>query len=54
MLSEKLEIIENELIEIMDRLEELPKSETITDREKIDINLARDYIYLGFTKLKEI
>ena len=41
MLSEKLDTIITELVEIMDRLEELPKSETITDREKIDINFGK-------------
>ena len=55
MLSEKLDTIMTELVEIMDRLEELPKSDKdVTDKQKIDIDLARDYIYLGFTKLKEI
>lgn len=55
MLSEKLEIIETELVEIMDRIDNIIKvDKTLNERQKIDIILARDYIYLGFEKLKEV
>lgn len=55
MLSERLNDIGTELIEIMDRIETIVKvDKTLNERQKIDIILARDYIYLGFEKLKEV
>ncbi len=42
-----------ELIEIMDRIESLTKDKTITEQERTDAIAARDFIYVGYTRIKQ-
>lgn len=42
-----------ELLEIMDRIESLAKDKTITEQERTDAIAARDFIYVGYTRIKQ-
>lgn len=54
MFVDTIENLKVELIEIMDRIEGSVKTDKgITESQKVDALIARDYIYLGFKKLLE-
>lgn len=54
MFVDTVENLKVELIEIMDRIESSVKTDKgITESQKVDVLIARDYIYLGFKKLLE-
>lgn len=42
-----------ELLEIMDRIESLAKDKTITEQERTDAIAARDFVYVGYTRIKQ-
>ena len=42
-----------ELIDIMDMIDILAKDKTITDQQRIDAIAARDFIYVGYTRVKQ-
>lgn len=52
MSKETLTNVRNELIEIIDRLDSLMDSNTLSDKENVDVLKGRDYIYLGFVQIK--
>ena len=42
-----------ELIDVMDMIDALAKDKTITDQQRIDAIAARDFIYVGYTRVKQ-
>lgn len=42
-----------ELIDIMDRIDVITKDKTITDQQRTDAIAARDFIYVGYTRVKQ-
>ena len=42
-----------ELIDIMDRIDVIAKDKTITDQQRTDAIAARDFIYVGYTRVKQ-
>lgn len=42
-----------ELIDIMDRIDIIAKDKTITDQQRTDAIAARDFIYVGYTRIKQ-
>ena len=53
MFTEGMSHIRVELLEIMDRIESLAKDKTITEQERTDAIAARDFIYVGYTRIKQ-
>lgn len=54
MFDDTINNLKIELIEILDRIDAASKDKTITEQQRTDIEAARDFIYIGFTKLKHI
>lgn len=42
-----------ELIDIMDRIDAIAKDKTITDQQRTDAIAARDFIYVGYVRVKQ-
>lgn len=53
MFQEGMYNIRLELIDIMDMIDTLVKDKTITDQQRTDAIAARDFIYVGFTRIKQ-
>lgn len=53
MFQEGIRNIRLELIDIMDMIDTLTKDKTITDRQRTDAIAARDFIYVGYTRVKQ-
>ena len=54
MFTDTVENLKTELVEIMDRIDMAVRDKSITEHQRVDAILARDYIYIGFTKFKHI
>lgn len=53
MFQEGMRNIRLELIDIMDRIDAIAKDKTITDQQRTDAIAARDFIYVGYTRVKQ-
>ena len=53
MFLEGMRNIRLELIDIMDRIDAIAKDKTITDQQRTDAIAARDFIYVGYTRVKQ-
>ena len=53
MFQEGMRNIRLELIDIMDRIDAIAKDKTITDQQRKDAIAARDFIYVGYTRVKQ-
>ena len=53
MFQEGMRNIRLELIDIMDRIDVIAKDKTITEQQRIDAIAARDFIYVGYTRVKQ-
>ncbi len=53
MFQEGMYNIRLELIDIMDRIDAIAKDKTITDQQRTDAIAARDFIYVGYTRVKQ-
>ena len=53
MFQETMRNVRLELIEIMDRIEEAAKDKSITEEQRVDAIAARDFIYVGYTRVKQ-
>ena len=53
MFQEGMRNIRLELIDIMDRIDVIAKDKTITDQQRTDAIAARDFIYVGYTRVKQ-
>ena len=53
MFQEGMYNIRLELIDIMDRIDVIAKDKTITDQQRTDAIAARDFIYVGYTRVKQ-
>ena len=54
MFADTINNLKIELVEIMDRIDAAAKDKTITEQQRVDAEAARDFIYVGFTRLKHI
>ena len=54
MFADTVENLKTELVEIMDRIDMAVRDKTITEQQRVDAEAARDFIYVGFTRLKHI
>lgn len=53
MFEQGMSHIRVELLEIMDRIESFAKDKTITEQQRTDAIAARDFIYVGYTRVKQ-
>lgn len=53
MFQEGMRNIRLELIDIMDRIDAIAKDKTITEQQRTDAIAARDFIYVGYTRVKQ-
>ena len=53
MFQEGMYNIRLELIDIMDRIDVIAKDKTITDQQRTDAIAARDFIYVGYVRVKQ-
>ena len=53
MFQEGMRNIRLELIDIMDRIDVIAKDKTITDQQRTDAIAAHDFIYVGYTRVKQ-
>ena len=53
MFQEGMRNIRLELIDIMDRIDVIAKDKTITEQQRTDAIAARDFIYVGYTRVKQ-
>lgn len=53
MFQEGMRNIRLELIDIMDRIDMISKDKTITEQQRTDAIAARDFIYVGYTRVKQ-
>ena len=53
MFQEGMRNIRLELIDIMDRIDVIAKDKTITEQQRIDALAARDFIYVGYVRVKQ-
>ena len=53
MFQEGMRNIRLELIDIMDMIDTLAKDKTITDQQRTDAIAARDFIYVGYIRVKQ-
>lgn len=53
MFQEGMRNIRLELIDMMDRIDVIAKDKTITDQQRTDAIAARDFIYVGYTRVKQ-
>lgn len=53
MFQESMRNIRLELIDIMDRIDAIAKDKTITDQQRTDAIAARDFIYVGYVRVKQ-
>ncbi len=53
MFQEGMYNIRLELIDIMDRIDAIAKDKTITDQQRTDAIAARDFIYVGYVRVKQ-
>lgn len=53
MFQEGMRNIRLELIDIMDRIDAIAKDKTITDQQRTDAIAARDFIYVGYVRVKQ-
>ena len=53
MFQEGMYNIRLELIDIMDRIDAIVKDKTITDQQRTDAIAARDFIYVGYVRVKQ-
>jgi hypothetical protein len=53
MFQEGMYNIRLELLDIMDRIDVIVKDKTITEQQRIDATAARDFIYVGYVRVKQ-
>ena len=53
MFQEGMRNIRLELLDIMDRIDVIAKDKTITEQQRTDAIAARDFIYVGYTRVKQ-
>ncbi len=53
MFQEGMRNIRLELIDIMDRIDIIAKDKTITEQQRTDAIAARDFIYVGYVRVKQ-
>lgn len=53
MFQEGMRNIRLELIDIMDRIDAIAKDKTITEQQRTDAIAARDFIYVGYVRVKQ-
>ena len=53
MFQEGMYNIRLELIDIMDRIDAIAKDKSITEQQRTDAIAARDFIYVGYTRVKQ-
>jgi len=53
MFQEGMYNIRLELIDIMDRIDAIAKDKTITEQQRTDAIAARDFIYVGYVRVKQ-
>ena len=53
MFQEGMRNIRLELIDIMDRIDVIAKDKTITEQQRTDAIAARDFIYVGYVRVKQ-
>ena len=53
MFQEGMYNIRLELIDIMDRIDVIAKDKTITEQQRTDAIAARDFIYVGYVRVKQ-
>ena len=53
MFQEGMRNIRLELIDIMDRIDVIAKDRTITEQQRTDAIAARDFIYVGYVRVKQ-
>lgn len=53
MFQEGMHNIRLELIDIMDRIDAIAKDKTITEQQRTDAIAARDFIYVGYVRVKQ-
>jgi len=53
MFQEGMYNIRLELIDIMDRIDVIAKDKTITEQQRTDAIAARDFIYIGYVRVKQ-
>ena len=53
MFQEGMRNIRLELIDIMDRINVISKDKTITEQQRTDAIAARDFIYVGYVRVKQ-
>ena len=53
MFQEGMYNIRLELIDIMDRIDMISKDKTITEQQRTDAIAARDFIYVGYVRVKQ-
>lgn len=53
MFQEGMRNIRLELIDIMDRIDMISKDKTITEQQRTDAIAARDFIYVGYVRVKQ-
>ena len=53
MFQEGMHNIRLELIDIMGRIDAIAKDKTITEQQRTDAIAARDFIYVGYIRVKQ-
>ena len=53
MFQEGMRNIRLEVIDIMDRIDMISKDKTITEQQRTDAIAARDFIYVGYVRVKQ-
>ena len=53
MFQEGMYNIRLELIDIMDRIDAIAKDKSITEQHRTDAIAARDFIYVGYVRVKQ-
>ena len=53
MFLESMTNIKEELVDIMDMIDCTVKNKTITNQQRTDAIAARDFIYVGYTRVKQ-
>ena len=53
MFQEGMYNIRLELIDIMDRIDAIAKDKSITEQQRTDAIAARDFIYVGYVRVKQ-
>ena len=53
MFQEGMRNIRLELIDVMNMIDDLAKDKTITEQQRTDAIAARDFIYVGYVRVKQ-